>query len=180
MKKLATCAAAILFLAGGARAQGQPNLPASQKGHEWLKQLEEEWVTETEAQMGPGQPPLRFKGTEVIRSLGGFWTIGEIKSDLMGMTGIMTLGYDTKAKKYVGTWVCSVEAHFWRYEGALDASGKVLTLNTEGPNMADPGKTTKMKDVIEIKSKDHKVLRSYMQTNDGKWVQFMKMDARRK
>jgi hypothetical protein len=56
----------------------------------------------------------------------------------------------------------------------------VLTLNTEGPSMAAPGKMEKMKDVIEIQSKDHRVLRSYMQGEDGKWVQFMTMNARRK
>jgi hypothetical protein len=182
MKKSATWAVVILLLAGGALAQGQPNLPSPRKEHEWLKQLEGEWVTETEAVMGPGQTPLKSKGTEVVRSLGGFWTIGEMKSDMMGtpVTGIMTLGYDPKTKKYIGSWVCSVDGHLWKYEGTVDASGKVLTLNTEGPNMAAPGKMAKMKDVIEIKSKDHRVLRSYMQGDDGKWVQIMTMDARRK
>ena len=73
-----------------------------------------------------------------------------------------------------------MDGHLWNYAGTLDASGKVLTLDTEGPSMADPGKMAKMKDVIEIKSKDHRVLRSYMQGDDGKWVQFMTMNARRK
>jgi hypothetical protein len=182
MKKSATWAVVILLLAGGAWAQGQPKQPPPQKEHEWLNQLEGEWVTESEAVMGPGQAPVKFKGSEVVRSLGGFWTIGEMKSDIMGtpVTGIMTLGYDPNTKKYIGSWVCSMDGHLWKYEGTVDASGKVLTLNTEGPNMAAPGKMAKMKDVIEIKSKDHRVLRSFMQGDDSKWVQFMTMDARRK
>jgi hypothetical protein len=182
MKKSATWAVIILLLAGGAWAQGEPKLPTPQKEHEWLKQLEGEWVTESEAMMGPGQAPVKSKGTEVVRSLGGFWTIGEMKSDIMGMsvTGIMTLGYDPKTKKYIGSWVCSMDGHLWNYEGTVDDSGKVLTLNTEGPNMAAPGKMAKMKDVIEIKSKDHRVLRSYMQGDDGKWACFMTMNLRRK
>ncbi len=182
MKKSATSAVLILLVAGGAWAGEQPRLSPPRKEHEWLKQLEGEWITESEAVMGPGQAPLKSKGTEVVHSLGGFWTIGEMKSDIMGtpVTGIMTLGYDPKTKKYIGTWVCSVDGHLWKYEGTLDASGKVLTLNTEGPSMAEPGKMAKMKDVIEIKDKDHRVLRSYMQGGDGKWVQFMTMNARLK
>jgi hypothetical protein len=182
MNKSATWAVVILLLAGGAWAQGQPKLPPPQKEHEWLKQLEGEWVTESEAVMSPGQAPVKCTGSEVVRSLGGFWTIGEMKSDIMGtpVTGIMTLGYDSKTKKYIGSWVCSMDAHLWKYEGTVDASGKILTLNTEGPSMATPGKMAKMKDVIEIKSKDHRVLKSYMQGDDGKWVQFMTMNARRK
>jgi hypothetical protein len=182
MKQSATWAVVSLLVAGGGGAFGQPQLPPPQKEHEWLKQLEGEWVTETEAVMGPGQAPLKSKGSEVVRSLGGFWTIGEIKSEIMGtpVTGIMTIGYDPKTKKYIGSWVCSIDGHLWKYEGAVDESGTVLTLNTEGPNMAEPGKLTKMKDVIEVKSKDHKVLKSYMQGDDGKWVQIMTMNARRK
>jgi hypothetical protein len=182
MKTSATLAVVTLVLAFGVRAADPPMPPAPQKEHEWLKQLEGEWVTEAEMLMAPGQPPVKCKGTESVRSLGGFWTVGEMKTDFMGtpMTGIMTLGYDPKAQKYVGTWVCSADNHFWKYEGTVDAAGKVLTLNTEGPDMSAPGKLAKMKDVIEIKDKDHRVLTSSMQGPDGKWTQFMTIHARRK
>ena len=182
MKTSATLAVMTLVLAGAVWAADLPKPPAPQKEHEWLKQLEGEWVTESECVMAPGQPPVKCKWTETVRSLGGFFTIGEMKADIMGtpVTGIMTIGYDPKAKKYVGSWLCSMDSHLWKYEGTVDASGKVLTLNTEGPDMSAPGKMAKMKDVIEIKDKDHKVLKSYMQGPDGKWVQFMTINARRK
>jgi len=136
MKRSAAWAVVVTMVAGGTWARGQPKLPAPQKEHEWLKQLEGEWITESEAVMAPGEAPVKFKGTEVVRSLGGFWTISEIKSDFMGtpVTGVMTLGYDSQKKKYVGTWIASMDGHLWKYEGTVDDSGKVLTLNTEGPS----------------------------------------------
>jgi hypothetical protein len=182
MKTSTAWAVGMLFLAGAARAQEPPKPPPPQKEHEWLKQLEGEWVTDSEAVMGPGQAPLKSKGSEVVRSLGGFWTVGEMKTDFMGtpLTGIMTLGYDAKTKRYIGSWVSSMDGHLWKYEGSLDPSGRVLTLNTEGPSMTTPGAMAKMKDVVEIKSKDHRVLKSYMQGDDGTWVQFMTIDSHRK
>jgi hypothetical protein len=70
--------------------------------------------------------------------------------------------------------------NLWVYEGALDATGKILTLNTEGPNMAVEGKTSKYKDVIEFKTDDHRVLTSHMLGDDGKWTQIMTANYRRK
>ena len=52
---------------------------------------------------------------------------------------IMTLGYDPQKKRFVGTWIGSMMTYLWVYDGELDASGKVLTLNAEGPNMQVAG-----------------------------------------
>ena len=46
-------------------------------------------------------------------------------------------------------------SHLWVYDGFLDTSERVLTLNSEGPNFAAEGKLGKFKDVIEFKSDDH-------------------------
>jgi Protein of unknown function (DUF1579) len=172
-------AAIVLTLAGVVGAQEAPKPPTPQKEHEWLKQLAGEWVTKGEGVLAPGQPPIKCRGTESTKVLGDLWAVSELKGEVMGtaVTGLMTLGYDTKKKQFVGTWVCSMHDSICRYEGRLD--GSVLTLETEGPHPA-AGKAVKMRDVIEVKGKDHKVITSLVQGEEGKWVTFMTMHARRK
>jgi hypothetical protein len=168
-----------VILVGAGRADEAPKGPQPTKEHEWLKQLEGEWVTEAESAAIPGMPAMKIKGTESVRSLGGFWSVSESKADYMGtpVTALMTLGYDPQKKKYTGTWVCSMCDFLCKYEGTV--SGNVLTLDTEGPNPAN-GKIEKMRDVLEVKDKDHKVLTSYMPGPDGKWVLFMTIKFTRK
>lgn len=175
---------AVLAVAAGlavGRADG-PALAAPAKEHAWLRQLVGEWEFESEAVMAPGQPPVKGKGSETVRAVGGFWTVGEMKCEMMGrpMTGLMTVGYDAAKKKYVGSWVCSACDWMCRYEGSVDSAGRTLTLNCEGPSPADPAKTVRMKDVLELTDKDTRVLTSSLLGDDGKWVPFMTMTARRK
>lgn len=84
----------------------------------------------------------------------------------------------TRAKRYVGTFIASVMTHLWVYDGSLDASGAILTLDTEGP--AGDGRMGRFKDVIEFKSDDHRLLTSHLTGEDGKWHEFMRASYRRK
>ena len=184
MRKFAVAGfvAVVLAVPSLSRAEDPFKPPAPQKEHEWLKQFTGEWESEAEMVMEPGKPPVKSKGTESTKLLGGFWLVSEMKGECLGVpvTGIMTVGYDVKKKKYVGTWVCSMCDWLCKYEGTVDESGKILTLETEGPNPADPTKLVKMKDVLEWKDKDSRVLTSYLQGDDGKWNQFMTMTSKRK
>jgi hypothetical protein len=173
-------AASFVVAAAACWADDAPKATAPTKEHNWLKQLEGEWVTDCDCIMEPGKPPMKFRGTESTRTLGGLWSIGEWKNDMNGTStvGMMTLGYEPTKKKFIGTWVSTMDTFMCKYEGTL--SGNTLTLETEMPNPMAGGKMTKMKDVIEIKDKDHKLLTSYAQGDDGKWVSFMTMKAVRK
>jgi Protein of unknown function (DUF1579) len=148
-----------------------------QKEHQWLQKLVGEWTTEADCSMGPDKPPETFRGTDSVRSIGGLWMVCEGGGGIA--TTIMTLGYDPQRKRYVGTFIGSMMTHMWVYDGELDHSGKVLTLDTEGPDFAVEGKTTKYKDIIEFKNDDHRVLTSNMLGDDGKWHQFMTAHYRR-
>ncbi|HWC78270.1 MAG TPA: DUF1579 domain-containing protein [Blastocatellia bacterium] len=142
-----------------------------------------EWTYEAEAIMGPDKPAEKSSGTEVVRSLGGLWVQGESECELPGGGGpatmIITLGYDPQKKKFVGTFIGSMMSNLWIYEGELDATGKVLTLNSEGPDFSDPTRTAQYKDVIEMKSDDHRLMTSHGVGPDGKWMQFMTANYRR-
>jgi len=154
-----------------------------QKEHKWLEKLVGEWTYESDFPPEPGKPPEKCTGTEVVRSLGGLWVLGEGRGEMPGggaLTMVLTLGYDPQKKRYVGTWIGTMMANLWVYEGAVDVTGNKLTLHTEGPDMAVEGKTAKYKDVIEFKSDDHRVLTSHTQGEDGRWNQIMTMSYRRK
>ena len=152
------------------------------KEHDWLQKLVGEWKFETECVMGPDQPPMKSKGTESVRSIGGLWIVGEGEvetPDGEPAAMIVTLGYDPRTKRYVGTWIGSMMYHMWVYDGEMDAAQKVLTLNTEGPSFTDPTKVSRYQDIIEIVSDDHRILRSQVLGDDGKWNQFMTAHYRR-
>lgn len=173
-------AAALLF-AGTLLAAEPPAMPKPVAEHDWLKQFAGEWETETEIFMEPGKPPMKARGTESARMLGGFWVMGEHKGEFMGtpFTGVMTVGFDPGKKKYVGTWVDSNTSALWQYVGTVDASGKVLTLETEGFCPMEQ-QVCQFKDVIEFKSSDHRVLTSTKLGKDGKWTPVMTLNAHRK
>lgn len=148
------------------------------KGHQWLEKLVGEWTYETEATMAPGKPPGKFTGTERVRSVGGLWVVCEgqgVMPDGGMATTIMTPGYNPLKKRYVGTFIGSMMAHMWLYDGGLDPSGKVLT---EGPGFTEEGKMVKYQDVIEFNDGNHRVPSSGTLGVDGKWHKFMTANYR--
>jgi len=153
-----------------------------QAEHKWLGQLVGEWAWEMDASMGPDQPPMKLSGTESVQSSLGVWVqchSNQNTADGKPALTVMTIGYDTAKKKFVGTFIGSMMTNLWVYEGELDASGKVLTLAADGPNFADPTKTTKYLDKIEVVSPDHRILTSQALGDDGRWHQFMTSHYRR-
>jgi hypothetical protein len=160
-----------------------PQMPPPVKQHEWLQQFVGEWEAEVEVTMEPGKPPIRGKGREHTRMIGGFWVVAEGKGEMEGTPGtissLLTLGYDSNANKFVGTWIDSMNSYLWKYEGKLDATRKVLTLETEGPCPLKPG-LVRFREVIEFKSKGHRVFTSSMLGDDGRWVTMVTADYRRR
>lgn len=153
-----------------------------QKEHAWLQKLVGNWTSEAECVGEPGQPPTKNRGTETVKSIGELWIIGDGQGEMPGggtAKMMITLGFDPKRNRFVGTWVGSMMSHLWVYEGELDASGRVLTLNSTGPSFTDPTKQAKYQDIIEIKNDDYRTLSSRSLGDDGKWTHFMTAHYRR-
>lgn len=151
--------------------------------HRWLQRFLGEWTCETECSMGPDKPKEKFTSTESVRSIGDLWIAGHGEGQMPGggtAKMLLTLGYDPSRQRFVGTWIGSMMTHLWIYEGELDSTEKVLTLNTEGPSMMAEGKLAKYRDVHQFHSDDHRTLTSYGLGEDGAWHEFMTAHYRRK
>jgi hypothetical protein len=138
--------------------------------HRWLQRLVGEWTFDGEATMGPDQPVETFTGREHVRSLGGLWVLAEGEGESPDGSidrSVMTLGYDPQTARYVGTWIGSMMTHLWVYDGVLDAAGRVLTLEAEGPSMAGDGTMAMYRDVIELQDDDHRVLTAHVLVTTG-------------
>jgi hypothetical protein len=153
------------------------------KEHAWLQRLIGEWEYESEAVGMPGPPTENFTGTERVRALGPLWIVADGEGAQPGSSDLMlsqvTFGYDPQKGCFVGTWIGSVMAYQWVYEGRLDASERVLTLDCEGPSFTVEGAMSRYRDIIEIIDDDHRVLRAETLGEDGQWQQFMETRYRR-
>lgn len=164
-------------------ARDTPEPPPVEREQAWLKQLVGEWESEAELIRGPGKPAKKRRGKESTRAIGEFWVVSDLKAELPtgeSMSAVYTLGYNPEKKKYVATWIDSVTSHMWIYEGTLDETGKILTMESDGPNAMVAGKTARFRDVIEIKSRDLRTLTSSSQADDGAWTTFVSSQVRRK
>jgi len=155
-----------------------PALQKPQAEHEWLQQFVGEWESKTESHLDPDREPEISTAVERIRPLGRFWIVNEIDAVMFGAPfhGIQTLGYDPKKKTFVGTWVDSVSSFVWTYQGKLNRERTALTFYSEGPCPNTPDRLTKIKDVLEIIDKNHKLYASYILDNHGDWT--LCMEAR--
>lgn len=154
-----------------------------QKEHRWLQQLLGDWSYESEGICGEGEAPTKASGIERVREIGGLWIVAEGEGEMPGggpMRTGMTLGYDPAKGRYVGTFVASMMTHLWIYEGSLDETGRVLTLDTTGPSMEGDGKTARYQDVIEVKGPEERIFTARVERSDGTWQELMVARYRRR
>lgn len=149
--------------------------------HRWLEKLLGDWTGQSDTPGPDGKPMPAW--TERVRTLHGVWVIAETEAvmpDGQKAATMMTLGYDSSRQRYVGSWVGSMMDHMWVYDGGLDETQKILTLDTEGPNCAAPGARALYQDIITFLDDDTRTLTSRQLQPDGSWQQIMIVEYRRR
>jgi hypothetical protein len=152
--------------------------------HRWLKRLVGTWrmtMAECAAEMPGGDGgqagPADNEWIETVRELGDLFVVSEgrgtMPDDGARAETLMVLGYDPRKARYVGSWSGSMMDVFWVYEGTLDASGDVLTLDTTGPDFNAPDTLLPYQDIYTFESPTRRALTSRMKGADGEWVQVM-------
>ena len=154
------------------------------EAHRWLDRLAGDWVLvpEPAAEGAESGCPSQGGWTEQARSLGGLWLVSEGRGSMPDgapASTLLTLGYDPARERYVGTWTGSMMAHLWIYEGTLDESGQVLTLDTEGPNFMDGNRMARFQDIVAFEDADTRTLTARVQGENGEWRTFMRARYRR-
>lgn len=152
--------------------------PAEQ--HAWLRRWVGRWSFEGECPAQPGGEPMRSGGVEVVRAVGELWIVGEGTGEMPGggaYTAMLTVGFDPKRGRFVGSWIGSMMTHMWVYDGWLE--GDELTLEAEGESFAEQGKMTKYRDITRLVSDDERRFRAMMMDGKGRWQEFMSAVYRR-
>mgnify|MGYP003129388814 FL=1 len=140
--------------------------------HAWLDQLVGDWSYTASAPQCGAMPP----GRETVRSVGGFWNVGEgsgTAPDGTPVTSLITLGYDTRLTSFVGSWVGSMMPYMFVYEGTLDRTANTLTLDCQGPDFSDPTKSASYREVVTVLDGTTRTFVSYMEAADGTWTEIM-------
>ncbi len=107
---------------------GTPGAP-----HKLLADMAGSWNTKVKSWPAPNQPPMESTGTcEQKMILGGRFLQQEFAGDMMGgvYNGIGFTGYDNHTKKYVSTWMDSMNTAILIFEGIGSDGGKSFTQET--------------------------------------------------
>ena len=139
-----------------------------------------EWTIEGKMMMPEGTQ--EFKANEKVVPVGEFWTVSHFSSDMFGgFTGSSTMGFDPITKKFVGTWVDSIQPAPTHMKGTYDSKTKTMTYETTGIGM--DGKPMPGKIIVQYRddgSHDFTMMQKDPTGQTDKLVKTMEMTYTRK
>lgn len=149
--------------------------------HLWLQQLVGEWLSESEVPAHGGNEGFTSHGTESVRGVGQLFVQLEGRGDMGGAPhhSVMTIGFDLRRGRFVGSWVGSMMDHHWVYDGEFEQGGTAVGLIAEGPDFNDPTKMGTYKDTVALHADGTRTLTAHFKLPDGTWQQFMHTVYRR-
>jgi len=145
------------------------------------EQLAGTWTTRQTMWMDEKAPPQVSAGKSVNTAiLGG----RQIRTDFSGQfegqsfegTGLM--GYDNVAGHYVSLWTDNMITGFVIGHGSYDAGKRSYTIHNEMSDPMHPGKTTPMREVLQVVDKDH-LVQEMFETRGGKEVRTLRIEYTR-
>lgn len=159
-------------------------LPKPTAEHEMLKRDVGTWDAKIKTYMGgPDAPPEVSEGVETNRMLGDLWVVSDFQGSFAGMpfTGHAQVGFDSKADRFVMSWIDSVSTSLMTLQGTYDPSSKTLTMTGKA---YDPslGKEVEQKSVTRYIDEDHRVFTMSMKAPElgDDWVKGMEIEYTRR
>ncbi len=153
------------------------------KEHQWLGRLVGDWTWSHDVPATGDTRVTHLVGTETYRAVGPLWVLGEAVGptpDGGASVSLMTLGWDPTKSRFVGTWIGSSMPYLWVYDGELDASGRMLSLYSDGPAMDGSTALVPYRDVIEFIDDNTRTLTGSTKAEGGTWKVFMTVEYRRR
>ena len=156
--------------------------PATEE-HKGLATEVGEWDAEITLWYTPDAEPVKSKGMETNRMLGGVWLISDFEGEAAGekFQGHMQLGYDPQKKKYVGTWIDTMSPYLQTMEGDYDKATHTSTMLSKGVDI-QTGKPSTSKNITRYEGEDAKTFEMHMplEGQEGKWWKMMEIKYKRR
>jgi hypothetical protein len=144
--------------------------------HKLLDPLVGKWTTTAKMWWGGKKPEQATGHAEAKWILGGRFVEEHYDTIMWGKpyAGNGILGFDTRTKKYVSTWIDTWGTWITEEEGTMDQTGKVLTLTAQDYDETG-AKTRPIKFIYTIDGNDHHIMRVY-EVVEGKETLTMEVD----
>lgn len=145
-------------------------MPQPSEHHKVLDHTKGVWKADCKMWMAEGADPMAMQGTETNTMLGGFWVISKFEGSMMGMPfeGSSLIGYDSKKKKYIGTWVDSTSETFTLMEGRYDKEKKTMIMEYEQDMGAGPVKVVSEDRFVDENTREFKMY--YKKLDGTRWL----------
>ena len=159
------------------------------ENHKLLQSGAGTWSYTVKWWMSPEAPPSTSTGTSVARAvMDGRYVITDHTGKMqmpgadgkmmdMEFKGMAMEGYDNVKKKFVSSWIDNMGTGIMNSEGTYDAGSKTLTYTADYEPM--PGMKTKVRQVVKIADKDHRVM-EFFEDRGGTEVKTMEISYTRK